>query len=129
MLRLSGTLISRNLCSGYGMSAAQVADVMRRRLDPLDVGPDAVLPAVCREVPALAPQGRDRTRPKAQVAPQVPRGPAPGDWPMQRAKTEDRDGLMMIETNFELENTKQRLLEAADALRRLTMNGISTSPV
>ena len=46
---------------------------------------------------------------------------------MQRAKTEDRDGLMMIETNFELENTKQRLLEAADALRRLTMNGIKPS--
>jgi hypothetical protein len=33
----------------------------------------------------------------------------------------------MIETNLELENTKQRLLEAADALRRLTMNGIKPS--
>ena len=61
MLRLSGTPVSRILCSGYGMSAAQVADVIRQRLDPLDVEADAVPPAVCREVPALAPRaGADR---------------------------------------------------------------------
>ena len=111
MLRLSGTLVSRILCSGYGMSAAQVADVIRQRVDPLDVEADAVPPAVCREVPALAPQGRDR-----------PRHPS-----MQRAETEHRDELTMIETNSDLENTKQRLVEAADALRRLTMNAIKPS--
>jgi Domain of unknown function (DUF6362) len=111
MLRLSGTLVSRILCSGYGMSAAQVADVIRQRVDPLDVVADAVPPAVCREVPALAPEGRDR-----------PRHPS-----MQRAETEHRDELTMIETNSDLENTKQRLVEAADALRRLTMNAIKPS--
>jgi hypothetical protein len=46
---------------------------------------------------------------------------------MQRAETEHRDELTMIETNPDLENTKQRLVEAADALRRLTMNAIKPS--
>ena len=61
MLRLSGVLVSQSLCSGYGMSAAQVAAVIRQRLGSEAVAPNVAAPDASREVPALAPRaGTDR---------------------------------------------------------------------
>ena len=38
------------------MTAAQVADVIRKRFERVAVAPDDLPPAVCREIPALAPR-------------------------------------------------------------------------
>lgn len=127
MLRLSGVLVSQSLCSGYGMSAAQVAAVIRQRLGSEAVAPNVAAPDASREVPALAPQGRDRPRLERQVAPPAQQHRAVRHRSVQWAGTQNWDGLKMIERNSDLENTKQRLVEAADALRRLSMNGTKPS--
>jgi hypothetical protein len=128
MLRQSSERISQILCSGYGMTAAQVADVIRKRFEWVAVAPDDLPPAVCREIPALAPQGRDQPRLQAQVAPGGRRRhPVARHASAQWMATRDGNELSMVKTNWNLENTKQRLVEAADALRRLSMHGIKPS--
>ena len=127
MLRLSGGRISQFLCSGYGMTAAQVADVIRRRFAMVVVAPDSARSDVCRGPSTPTPRSRDRARLQAQAAPGGQRHLGARYPSVQRTKTKDWKDASMIGTGPDLENTKRRLVEAADALRRLSMNGLKPS--
>ncbi|HXV24173.1 MAG TPA: DUF6362 family protein [Alphaproteobacteria bacterium] len=93
----------------YAMKAARAAEG-----DGGNAGLSLV-PHARREIPALTPLGWDRSR---GTRPATPFRPA------RRAEAKCQGGLGMVEAAPDLENTKARLIEAADALRRLNMLGI-----
>ena len=126
MLRQSSGTVSRLRRGGYGKSAAQATEGIGYDcgLGAVMSTDAAVAPAARREILALAPLGRDRLSPEAACW--APRGPrlATALRPAQRTEAQDRVGEPMVEAETDLEDTKRRLVEAADALRRLSMNGI-----
>ncbi len=102
----------------YAMKAARAAEE-----DGGNAGLTLV-PHARREIPALAPLGRDRPGPEAFH--KAPRGTWPAALlrPARRPEGKFQGGQEMVEAAPDLENTKTRLIEAADALRRLSMLGI-----
>ena len=113
---------------GYAMDAAQAAEGAGEDagLAIATIG-DAHAPHARRAVPSHAPLGPDRIRPEALYA--APRGlrRAALRPSARQVETHAVDAEDMLEAAPDLEETKSRLAEAADALRRLTMHGIKPS--
>jgi uncharacterized protein DUF6362 len=113
---------------GYAMRAAQAAKGSGSDADLAIAGIGEIpTPHARPAVPGRAPLAGDRIRPKAP--PQAPRvlwraTPRP---PARQIETQALDDQDMLDAAPDLEETKSRLAEAADALRRLTMNGIKPS--
>ena len=129
MLRQRDESMSQDCRCDYESSAAQAVEDTGQvsgftAATPTD---DALALPARREIPALAPLSRDRLCPEALNW--APRGlrPAIALRSAQRTEQQIRGGKRMIEAAQDLEDTKRRLIEAADALRRLRMNRIKPS--
>ncbi len=129
MLRQSIETVSGDARSGYERSAAHAAEGVGRGSGLIGAMPtgDALPHSARREIPALAPLSRDRLCPEALHRASRGLRSAIAWRPAQWSKTRSRGDGRMIEAAADFEDTKQRLAEAADALRRLSMNGIKPS--
>ena len=121
--------MSRPLANEYAMRAAQAAEGAGGDAG-LAMAPracDAHPPHARRAIPAFAPLGRDRLRPEAPLKALRGARPAALRPPARQVATQALGEQDMLDTAPDLEETKSRLAEAADALRRLSMNGIKPS--
>jgi hypothetical protein len=114
---------------GYAMGAAQAAEGAGEDAGLAIATPigDAHAPHARRAVPGFAPVIRDRIRPEALHA--APRGlrRAALRRSARQVGTQALDQQDMLDAAPDLDETKSRLAEAADALRRLNMHGIKPS--
>jgi hypothetical protein len=120
--------MSQRMPVGYAMRAAQAA-----KGSGTDAGlaiamiGEAHAPHARPAVTGRAPLAGDRIGPKA-----LPKAPqalwrATRRPPARQVETQALDDHDMLDAAPDLEETKSRLAEAADALRRLSMNGIKPS--
>ncbi len=129
MLRRRIETVSQGRCGGYGESAARAAEGVGQVSGLTAAMPtdDALAYPARREIPAVAPLGRDRSCPEAPHRALRGLRLVVASRPAQQSKAQIRGGARMIETAPNMEDTKRRLVEAADALRRLSMSGIKPS--
>jgi hypothetical protein len=118
--------MSRPSAIDYAMRAAQAAEGAGGDAGLLVAPPtgDAHAPLARRAMPASAPSGRTRNGPEALSKALRGLGPAALRPPARRLETLAVGEQDMLDAAPNLEETKSRLMEAADALRRLSMNGI-----
>lgn len=121
--------MSQELGLGYAIGAALAAEsVGPQSGPPVATGTaDALSPHARRLGPAPAPRGRDPIRPEAFRG--ASRGVRPAHRPRSTQQDETRygSGADMLQGEPDLEDTKARMAEAADALRRLSMHGLKPS--
>ena len=121
--------MSQELGVGYAIGAAQAAEGTGPEAGPPVEPPtgDALPPHARRIGPVPAPRRRDPIRPEAFRGASRGLRRADRNRCAQQDETRERSGAEMLQCEPDLEETKARMSEAADALRRLCMNGLKPS--